>query len=411
MNLLHPSPTACVTLPIVEPLTHHAPDRTISRTPSWFVTGLLYTGFMATGIGIVLPGALLSLLLTRWSLNDQEAGILFFLFFIGSTTGAVLTRGSLPRSIARGCLAAAVGAAFLAIATRTTAFAAITLYGIGLGIVMTSTSLLESRRHPATRAAHITRLNLVWSLGACFGPWFALRGAAVWGPQSMLYAIAALFALTGILVLFCVQHVAATTAPTLGWWKHARSMPVALLLMVPLATGIESAAGGWLAAYSKRSGHTLGVVIGAATCFWGGLLLSRLLQSSRKVAARSVRLSLALNPWLIAAGLALLVSTGNLVFNSNPVFNGNQATILFGALLIGFGVGPMYPSLLALVLERGEGGNAVFVMAGVGAAVFPLFTGLVSGWTGSLRLGLCVPLAGAFVMAWCGWKTSQAESL
>ena len=221
---------------------------------------------------------------------------------------------------------------------------------------------------------------------------------------------AALFAVTGILVLFCVQHVEATTAPTLGWWKHARSMPAALLLMVPLATGIESAAGGWLAAYSKRSGHTLGIVIGAATCFWGGLLLSRLLQSSRKVAARSVRLSLALNPWLIAAGLALLVSTGNLVSNGDPVFNGNQAAILVAALLIGFGVGPMYPSLLALVLERGEGGNAVFVMAGVGAAVFPLLTGLVSGWTGSLRLGLCVPLAGALVMAWCGWRTSQAES-
>jgi fucose permease len=63
----------------------------------------------------------------------------------------------------------------------------------------------------------------------------------------------------------------------------------------------------------------------------------------------------------------------------------------------------MYPLLLALALRRGEGGNAIFVLAGAGASLLPLLTGLVSGWTGSLRAGLGVPLLGAFVMACLGW--------
>ncbi len=83
----------------------------------------------------------------RWHLSDAQAGILFFLFFIGSASGAVLSRGSLPKSIARGCLLVVIGSALLAVASRGAVFLAITVYGLGLGIVMTSISLLQSRRY------------------------------------------------------------------------------------------------------------------------------------------------------------------------------------------------------------------------------------------------------------------------
>jgi FHS family glucose/mannose:H+ symporter-like MFS transporter len=366
------------------------------KATGWFATSILYVGFLATGIGMVLPGALLPLLLARWSLNDEQAGALFFIFFIGSLVGALLARWSLPHSIARGCIAVALGATLLGVASRATAFAAVAVYGVGLGIVMTSVSVLVSRRHAAERTAHITRLNLAWALGACLGPWFGLRGAEAWGPQWMLFGLAAFFAMVGALTLGFVEHVAAETVPAIGWWQQARAVPGYLLLMVPLATGIESATGGWLATYSKRSGQTLSVTIGETTCFWAGLLLSRLVQSNRRVATASERPLLRLSPWLISIGLTVLI-----VASDGPA-------MLAGALLLGIGVGPMYPALLALVLSRGEGGNSVFVIAGIGAAMVPLLTGLVSGSTGSLRLGLGVPLAGALVMALCGWLVTRA---
>jgi len=359
-----------------------------------WATGTVYTAFLATGVGVVLPGAMLPLLLVRWRLSDAQAGILFFLFFLGSTAGAILSRGPLPRSIARGCIAVTAGAVLLAEASRGAAFAAITIYGLGLGIVMTSVSLLQSRRYESERAAQMARLNLAWATGACLGPSLALRGAAAWGMPAVLLGMAAFFGLTAGLVLVIVPgaDAAPTTSPVMRG-----SVPAALLLvLVPLATGVESATNGWLATYSKRAGQTLGEVIGAATCFWAGMLVSRFLQSHRRIATASAMPLMVCGPWLISAALGvLLLSSGGL-------------SMLAGALLLGLAIGPMYPLLLALALRRGEAGNVVFVAAGCGAALLPLLTGLVSGWTGSLRAGLGVSLAGAVAMGClglAGWQS------
>jgi fucose permease len=319
---------------------------------------------------------------------------LFFLFFVGSASGALLSRGLLSRSIVRGCAVTALGAVLLALASRPAAFVAIAVYGAGLGITMTSASLLQSRRYPADRIAQLARLNLVWSIGACLGPSIALRGAAALSPQAMLYALSAYFVLVAALVFRWVPHVNAVTAVPLP--GQVAGIPPLLMLLVPLATGIESAAGGWLATYSRRSGETLGVTVGAATCFWAGMLVSRLLQSHRQTAVPK-RWMLVLGPCAMFAALVLVLSA-----TSGPA-------MLAGALLLGLGIGPMYPLLLALALRHGEGRNVIFVIAGAGASLLPLITGLFSGWTGSLRAGLGVPLLGALTMACLGWVQASSE--
>ncbi len=358
-----------------------------------WATWIVYASFLATGVGLVLPGAMLPLLLTRWHLSDAQAGILFFLFFIGSASGAVLSRGSLPKSIARGCLSVVIGAALLAVASRGAIFLAIAVYGLGLGIVMTSISLLQSRRCESGRAARLARLNLVWAIGACLGPSLVLRGATAWGTAALLLGVAVFFGLAGGLALAAVPHVdaATKTSPVLP----GRNPMALLLILVPLATGVESATGGWLTTYSKRSGQTLVEVIGAVTCFWGGMLVSRFIQSDRRIATASALALFVCGPWLMSAALGiLLLSTGG-------------ASMLAGALLLGLAIGPMYPLLLALALRHGEAGNIVFVVAGCGASVLPLLTGLVSKWSGSLRIGLGVPLVATVVMGClglAGWR-------
>jgi MFS transporter, FHS family, glucose/mannose:H+ symporter len=358
-----------------------------------WATWIVYASFLATGVGLVLPGAMLPLLLTRWHLSDAQAGILFFLFFIGSASGAVLSRGSLPKSIARGCLSVVIGAALLAVASRGAIFLAIAVYGLGLGIVMTSISLLQSRRCESGCAARLARLNLVWAIGACLGPSLVLRGATAWGTAALLLGVAVFFGLAGGLALAAVPHVdaATKTSPVLP----GRNPMALLLILVPLATGVESATGGWLTTYSKRSGQTLVEVIGAVTCFWGGMLVSRFIQSDRRIATASALALFVCGPWLMSAALGiLLLSTGG-------------ASMLAGALLLGLAIGPMYPLLLALALRHGEAGNIVFVVAGCGASVLPLLTGLVSKWSGSLRIGLGVPLVATVVMGClglAGWR-------
>jgi fucose permease len=374
------------------------PSHAAQRRGIALKTGL-YLGFAATGVGVALPGALLPLLLRRWSLGDARGGLLLFCFFLATTTGALLSRGLLNRSIARGALLTSAGAVWLGFASRDWGFGAMIVYGLGLGIAMTSTSLLVSHRFPVERRVEMMRLNLLWAVGACAGPWLALGGQALKAgagtvrPLHILVGLAAFFVAFALWVSFAIKTLEPDTAePVLDSassrtairWPLAQ-IPLALLILVFCATGVESATGGWLAAYAQRLGETAKTTIGAATAFWVGLLSSRLINSLRVLARLSERIVLPMGAGLAAIGLAILVAWPGAVAS------------LFAALMVGLGIGPIYPLLLAIVLRKRET-RGVFVIAGAGASALPLATGALSGWTHSLSAGLCVPLAVAAMM-------------
>lgn len=369
-----------------------------SRTRIPLRTGL-YLGFTATGVGVALPGALLPLLLHRWNLGDARGGLLLFCFFLATTAGALLSRGRMNRSIARGALLTAVGAAWLGFANLGWGFAAIVVYGLGLGIAMTSTSLLISRAFPDERRVEMMRLNLLWAAGACAGPWLALGGQSLRThdfasrPLDVLLGLAVFFAAVALWVQFAVESpgpaadqaaIEPAAANSAKRWPLAQ-IPLVLLVLVFCSTGVESSTGGWLAAYAQRLGETAKITIGATTAFWAGLLGSRLVHSLRISARISERLVLTLSAALAAAGLTILVAWPG------------PAISVFAALMVGFGAGPIYPLLLAIVLRERET-QGVFVLAGLGASALPLVTGAVSGWVHSLSAGLCVPLAAAAMM-------------
>jgi fucose permease len=69
--------------------------------------------------------------------------------------------------------------------------------------------------------------------------------------------------------------------------------------------------------------------------------------------------------------------------------------------LVGFGLGPVYPLLLAIALQYSEN-TLIFVVAGLGSAFLPWATGVVSSSTASLRTGLLVPLAASILMLTLG---------
>ena len=355
--------------------------------PSSLETCLLYAIFLGTGVAVVLPGAMMPLFLAHWRFSDSEGGVFFFLFFLGSTAGAFFSRGKLSKAIVLGCAAVAAGIASLAFASREVAFVAIVLYGLGLGITMTSISLSRARCSGARRTAEMARLNLVWAIGACLGPALVLRSAVAIGLSSTLIAVAAPFLIAaGLVAVFFKEVNAASTATH----SSGQKMPLIILCMVPFATGIEAAAGGWLTTYSKRSGQTFGEVIGVVTCFWAGMLLSRLLQSHQRIAKTTTIWFLAGLPWVMFMALGLLL------------YAVGDARMLAGAFLLGLAAGPMYPLLIALALRGGGGDNVIFVLGGCGASLLPLLTGVVSGRAGSLHAGIRVPLAGAFALGCLG---------
>jgi fucose permease len=278
------------------------------------------------------------------------------------------------------------------------AYLALAVYGAGLGLMITATGLLMSRRFPAKRRVEMVRLNLVWAMGAACGPWVALHSSHV---GTMFLEVAAFF----------------VAAAGWAWWMEggddwsagvaaqpvaeggsrrwgARTMnalagvfvvPWPLLLLVYLDTGVEASINGWLTAYAQRAGDALGTTIGAATLLWVGVLISRAIHATPWALRLPERAVLLSSLAAMAGALTMLVA--------RPA----GAVTLVAAALLGLAAGPVYPLVVTAALRRREDAG-IFVIGGLGSAALPLLTGAVSAGMHSLRWGLGVPLVAAMGM-------------
>jgi FHS family glucose/mannose:H+ symporter-like MFS transporter len=366
----------------------------------------VYVAFAATGVALTIPGAILPLLLRRWSMSDAKGGVLLFCYYAVGSFGSYVARGRMNRSVARGAMVTVAGALCLGWAGPWSAYGAIAVYGLGLSLTMTSISLLLSQRFPAERRLELTRLNLIWAIGAALGPWVALRSTRM-GVVSQAQAIAhAQGVLVGVAIFFVVAagwamwvetspvSVAAegsAATPTsqnrdMGQPERAKGrVPWPLLVLIFGATGVDAAAGGWLTSYAQRAGDSLGITIGAATFLWVGALVSRVVHSTKWAAGLSERGVMTTSLVAMTAALGLLIAW--------PL----GIVTMIAAAVLGLAAGPIYPLVVAAALRHKEN-STVFAIAGVGASVLPLLTGAVSTWRHSLGAGLGVPLTAAVVM-------------
>jgi fucose permease len=357
-----------------------------ARTPAAIP---LYLAFAATGVGIALPGALLPVLLQRWHLGDEQGGRLLLMAWIGSSLGALLVRGSLRAVVSLGSAAVGAGAMGIGLCGGHAADGWIALYGLGLGMTMTAISLIRQQQAERTgqgSGPEMVRLNLVWAIGACVCPLLTVRALTVGAIRPLLFGLAACF--MALAVWAWLQEdvrllPAALSRGNVRQWRVFQLVPLGLLAMILLITGVEASAGGWLATYARRGGHGVGDTIAAPTCFWAGLLLSRLLWSVMRGMKQALVVRMSLG--LMAVASVALISGG-------PAW-----VVLTAGFLLGFGIGPTYPLLLAWAL-RFQRAGAIFFLAGVGSACLPWLTGFVSAQNGSLRVGLAVPMVGTMAM-------------
>jgi fucose permease len=347
----------------------------------------LYLGFAATGVGVALPGALLPALIERWRLGDAQSGLLFLVSFLGSSVGALLVRGSLRLRLILGSGAIAIAAVALALCRGFGADAWMGLYGAGLGMTMTTISLIRQQQAQRT-GVEMVRLNLLWAVGALICPSLTVRALTAGILWPLLFALAACFALLAGWGLFqldvALLPAAHDTGAHKGFWRLFRSVPFGLVAMIFLITGIEASAGGWLATYARRGGHSVADTIAAPTFLWAGLLLSRLFWSLPHPSISEAE--------VIRASVSLMALASILI-----LAGGSGWTVLVAAFCLGVGIGPTYPLLLAWALHF-ERGGAIFFLAGLGSACLPWLTGVVSASRGSLRMGLAVPMLGCLIM-------------
>lgn len=350
---------------------------------------LLYLGFLSTGVMTVLLGIVLPRISAEFHLTDSQSGALLMTLFAGSSTGALFVRQRFARTLATGYLLVPVAGIMLLFAPRLLGIPAIAVYGLGLGMAMTSTSMLVGRMYPGRRGAALSFLNFCWSIGSTVCPLVMAKLHGHVTAAGLGIAVAVLAGPFAALPL--MDRFEAPPQPVAARQQLDTAISTVVLFAIAgfLYVGIETAVGSWMTTFGLRAVDWSFTRSSLATAgFWGALLIGRGVAPLILYRMSDIRL-FRLAVFSLVVGIVLLVSA-----HSAWLF-------LAGAIWTGLSLGPIYPLVLALFMERaGESKHTgwVFMVSGFGGATIPWITGIVSTTAHSLRMGMLIPVAATLLM-------------
>jgi MFS transporter, FHS family, glucose/mannose:H+ symporter len=348
-------------------------------------TRWIYAGFALTGTGTTLLGCILPSLSAVWHMNDAHAGVMFAAQFSGSALGSLLVRANSFSSMISGYILLIASGFTLARFGESFGGLFFLIFGLGLGLTMTATSMLISRRCADRRGVALSLLNACWALGAVLCPVLASLWVKRWAPGNIFFSYA--FLLMLVLALIMRHHSAFPSHTSVGPGINPGPKPLTLIFVIGsvafLYVGVEVSVSGWMMSYVHRmtiSHNQLPPF--AVSCFWIALLCGR--------AVTPLLLSrLSEMQVLTASVAAALISVLFLILNRTTF------GIVLSATSAGLTLGPVYPMCLARVLALAHDSlntKWIFATSGFGGALLPWLTGKVSTHNGSLSVGLVVPL-------------------
>jgi fucose permease len=361
---------------------------------------LLFVGFLLIGIATVIVGPMLPVFIQKWSLDDRQAGFFFTVQFTSSMVGVGLSsalsawRGYRPALIL-GYMLTGVGLAALNADSHMLALAATASFGCGYGLVIPGTNLLVAQAGGKRGASLLNLLNFMWGVGA-----IACSPLVLLAQDHMrLPVLLAGLGITGGLMVLGVMlasfrsethgEVAKTSENGLADPGLAVTMALATLFFLYVAT--ETSVGGWAVEFAKRlANRSTGMTTLAQMFFYAGL-------TSGRAVAPIVLLRLHERRLVLGALVLSVIGTAVLMASST------LKIAILGVFLAGLGCATIYPIYIAW-LSRWYGGRAknvggvLFALASLGGAAGPWLVGSFSKFSGNLRVGLLVPLAGAITM-------------
>ena len=331
-------------------------------------------------------------LATRFHLTDSASGLLFLLYFGGTSIGALLCRGGYARMMTIGFAAMVCTCAAVAWSPRPLLAPVFLLLGISVGIPMSAVTLFVGRRFPERCAAHLTFLNFSWSIGALAAP---LIGARIlvhhnYPAAYILFAIASAAASIACGMVLRDDPEPINKSSETGTTAAASYLIAIFAFSAFLQVGIENTAAAWLPSYALRTAGS-GIVLAAASSsfYWAGFLLSR--------GVTSLILLRTAPTWVFRVCLALgFVSSVLLIFL--PSVAGRSLAMF----LLGVALAPTYPLVLAGFFARAKrtaDSRWILFTAGFGGSIVPWVAGYISAHTGSLRTGMLIIPSAMVLMA------------
>ncbi len=365
------------------------PQRSASNTRLMVVAQI---AFVPTGILTTILGPMLPILIARWMLTDTQAGNLFLVQFLASLlgvqlSGVLLSRFGFRPAFLLGLLSMAVGAATLYAGSVELGMASVGMYGLGLGLIIPTDSLLVAEVSSGSRTGAVSLLNFFWGLGAVFCSLMVAWAAAHKMIPVFLGSVSAFLVLLALATPgLPFPKAAAREHRSVNWRELIQSPAMWLFACVFfLYPGAETAVGGWIGSYVSRLGPSAaGMAPMMPAFFWAALTVGRALGTLflNRVPERSVlRAGFA----TAAAGIVLMLWAASL------------PGVIAGALITGLSFSTLYPITVARLSQHfGVAARSIgafmFSLASIGPAVLPKLVGMTSQATGSLRNGLLLPL-------------------
>lgn len=338
------------------------------RTLSYFAA------FVALGLTVASLGPTLQALATRAGVGYDRISLLFTSRAVGTLIGAYLFGRLYDRASGHPILAAAIIslAALMAVAPlpiglglMVLLFALVGLADSGIDVGGNTLTVWAHRERPGP---YVNALHLSFGIGAFLAP---VVVAEVWRRTESIiwvYQVMALLIALPLLLLAGTRSPRLSAAEAAGDSKGSpRSLVALLVIFLFLFVGAESSGGGWIYSYARAHGMEETRAAYATSVYWGGYTLSRL--CSIAVAARlSPRQMLSINLAGALASIALLIIGG-----------GRAEVIWAGAGLLGWFIGPVFPSTVALAGESlrltGRVTSWFLVGAAAGAMFLPWLIG------------------------------------
>ena len=361
---------------------------------------LLFAGFVLSGIATTIVGPMLPIFIRRWSLDDGQAGLfssIQFLAALGGTlaSSAIAASWGYRPALVMGYALMGGGLASLNADTHAVALTATAAFGLGYGLITPGTNLFVAELGGAKSASLLNQINFAWGAGAMIcsplialalrrnGLGILLSGTAVFGG---VLVMGLLFVSFGVQKHGNDVNTAGVASAAIGL-----GVTIALAAMFFIYVAMENGIGIWSAEYAKRLANGItGMTTLAPMFFYAGLTSGRAAAPLflRHLHERKIVLG-ALS--LAATATALLIASRSLPVATVAVF------------LAGLGCASVYPIFIAW-LSRWYGpaakkiGGILFALASLGGSAGPGLIGAVSKYSGSLRVGLLVPLAGAIIL-------------
>jgi fucose permease len=381
-------------------------NRVISSRRLLFYT--LFCAYICTGILSVLPGASLPLLAQHTHVPLDVAGFSFTLSAFGFTVGVLIAGAFTGRLNSKYLLM--IGLALMSLAgifmPWTPSFAVLIVSqftkGIGFGFIDVSINAVATLVFADTLGETLNNIHSSYGVGALVGPLLLSVALQLLNDALWAYLIGVVI---GMITIVLLARQVVPVLPqrdekqqeqntTFRRGIFRQSLLWFMALQIALYVGAEIGFGNWIVtAVSKSAAITLVFAAPAATVFFVGLTLGRLLGAQvlrRKMLSENQLLLVSIFGGAIS-GVVVAAFTGQIVIS------------FVASALVGLFYGPLFPGIMAIasrwfVHALGAVSSVMLVSTGAAGMVLPALMGVLIPLIG-VNWVMAIPAAACLLIA------------